>query len=183
MPGIAYYLSCFYRRNELLLRIGIFVNGATTAGAFGGLLAAGFTQIPEWGIQGNTIHIWRKIFFEGILTMLTGLGAMTLTPSEPSGCSFLTERQRFIAAERINQEYNETSDAGFTKCDIYRGILNINTMICGCCFMVRITDLFCRILGGSLPLTRCQFANIAVQSLSLFLPSILVALGYTSIRA
>jgi len=39
MPGIAFFISCFYKREELYLRIGIYVSGASLAGAFGGLLA------------------------------------------------------------------------------------------------------------------------------------------------
>jgi adenylosuccinate synthase len=37
--GLAFFISCFYKRNELLLRIGIYVSAASMAGAFGGLLA------------------------------------------------------------------------------------------------------------------------------------------------
>jgi MFS family permease len=49
MPGIAYTLSCFYRRRELLFRIGVFVSGASLSGAIGGLLATGLSSIPPMG--------------------------------------------------------------------------------------------------------------------------------------
>lgn len=39
MPGIAFYLSTFYKRRELYFRVGIFISAASIAGAFGGLLA------------------------------------------------------------------------------------------------------------------------------------------------
>jgi adenylosuccinate synthase len=39
--GLAFFITCFYKRNELLLRIGIYVSAASMAGAFGGLLATG----------------------------------------------------------------------------------------------------------------------------------------------
>ncbi|KAI4633647.1 hypothetical protein J4E80_001013 [Alternaria sp. BMP 0032] len=39
MPGLAFFITCFYKRNELLFRIGIYVSAASMAGAFGGLLA------------------------------------------------------------------------------------------------------------------------------------------------
>jgi len=41
MPGLAFFITCFYKRNELLFRIGIYVSAASMAGAFGGLLATG----------------------------------------------------------------------------------------------------------------------------------------------
>ena len=47
MPGITYYLSTWYKRHELALRIGIFVSAASMSGAFGGLLATAFLSIPQ----------------------------------------------------------------------------------------------------------------------------------------
>lgn len=47
MPGITYYLSTWYKRHELALRIGIFVSAASLSGAFGGLLATAFLSIPQ----------------------------------------------------------------------------------------------------------------------------------------
>lgn len=163
MPGIAFYLACFYRRTELLLRIGLFINGACLSGAFGGLLAAGLSQIPRWGFDSTPIHTWRNIFFfEGLITVLIGVLCMYLMPSTPLDCTFLSERDRYIAAERMNQEYQEVEKKRVSGRDIYRGIFNVNTIICGFCFAL---------------------ANIAVQSLALFMPTILVTLGYTSLKA
>jgi len=165
MPGISYFLTCFYRRSELLLRIGWFVNGACLAGAFGGLFAAGLGQIPRWGVGNVPIHTWRNIFFfEGILTVVIGLVVMYFLPSTPMDCKSLSDRHRLIAAERINREYNDTRTKGhhITKKDVYRGIFNINNIIYGFSFM---------------------FANVAVQSLALFMPTILAAIGYRAIKA
>ena len=36
MPGIAFFLSSFYKRRELYFRVGIYVSAASMAGAFGG---------------------------------------------------------------------------------------------------------------------------------------------------
>jgi MFS family permease len=52
MPGIAFFLSCYYKRGELFLRIGIFVAASALAGAFGGLLAAGLTWVKP-GFEPN----------------------------------------------------------------------------------------------------------------------------------
>ncbi|KAH8589341.1 major facilitator superfamily domain-containing protein [Bisporella sp. PMI_857] len=162
MPGISYYLSCFYRRHELLLRIGFFVTGASLAGAFGGLLAAGLTQIPEWGVKGSRIHDWRNIFFfEGLFTLLVaGLGIMIL-PSRPDQCKFLDPRDRYIALERINREHKESADEKIRPYHVRRAILNINNLICGLGFFM---------------------INVSVQSFSLFLPTILNALGWTALK-
>jgi hypothetical protein len=47
------YLSHFYKRTELALRIGIFYTAASLSGAFGGLLARGLNAIgPAGGLEG-----------------------------------------------------------------------------------------------------------------------------------
>ncbi|KAL2068974.1 hypothetical protein VTL71DRAFT_15312 [Oculimacula yallundae] len=162
MPGIAYYLSCFYKRNELLFRMGIYITGASLAGAFGGLLAAGLTQIPEWGTNSRKIHDWRNIFFfEGLFTLIfSGIG-MLILPSTPDKCKFLNTRDRYIALERINREHKESANEPTTPHHIKRAIFNINNLICALGFFS---------------------INVSVQSFSLFLPTILVNLGWKALK-
>ena len=56
--GIILYLSMFYKRHELMFRLGIFYCAAPLSGAFGGLLATGLAQINFHGYNG-----WPWIFF------------------------------------------------------------------------------------------------------------------------
>ena len=58
MPGLVYYMSRWYRRNELTFRISLFIVSASLAGAFGGLLASAILKIPHMG----WLHSWRMIF-------------------------------------------------------------------------------------------------------------------------
>lgn len=53
--GIILYLSMFYKRHQLMFRLGIFYCAAPLSGAFGGLLATGLAQIDYHGYDG-----WRK---------------------------------------------------------------------------------------------------------------------------
>ena len=163
MPGIAYYLSCFYKRHELLLRVGFFITGATMAGAFGGLLAAGLTNIPRWGTEARPLYTWRNIFFfEGLLTLIVASLAITILPSRPDQCRFLTPSDRAIALERINREHKETANERIRLRHVIRAVCNINNNLCALGFF---------------------FINISVQSFSLFMPTILNALGWTAIRS
>lgn len=66
LPGIAYYLSRWYRKAELGFRLALYIVMAPLAGAFGGLLASGILKLPPMG----RIHTWQQLFvIEGIITM------------------------------------------------------------------------------------------------------------------
>lgn len=58
LPGIAYYLSRWYRRRELALRLAMYVVMAPLAGAFGSLLASAILKLDSVG----SLHTWRMIF-------------------------------------------------------------------------------------------------------------------------
>ena len=66
MPGIAYYLSRWYRRAELTFRLSLYIVMAPMAGAFGGLLASAILTLDHVG----SLTGWRMIFgIEGIITI------------------------------------------------------------------------------------------------------------------
>ncbi|KAI1337482.1 MFS general substrate transporter [Xylariaceae sp. FL0016] len=163
MPGIAFFLSSFYKREELYFRVGIYVSAASIAGAFGGLLAAGFSQIPEFGVAGARLHTWRNIFFfEGIITMAVSLLAPIVLPQSPESSKYLTDREKWIAAERLRLEHKAQSNEKVQPRHIKRALLNINNYVCA---------------GGFF------FINVTVQGLSVFLPTILKELGWQSLEA
>lgn len=163
MPGMTFYLSTFYKRNELLFRVGIFVSAASMAGAFGGLLATGLSRIPAWGVAAMRIHTWRNIFFfEGLLTIVVGLLAPVWLPSSPSTCRFLTDRERAIAAERLRREHRAQPDEKLTLEHVRRAVMCIHNYTCAFGFFL---------------------INITVQGLSVFLPTILRDLGWTDTKA
>lgn len=163
MPGMAFFLSCFYKRNELLFRIGIYVSAASIAGAFGGLLATGLSRIPEWGVAAMRIATWRNIFFfEGLVTILVGLLAPIWMPTDPSTAYFLTERERRIAAERLIREHKADPAQNVTVADLKSAIFCIHNYTCALGFFL---------------------INITVQGLSVFMPTILEDLGWTNTRA
>ncbi|KAK3343441.1 major facilitator superfamily domain-containing protein [Lasiosphaeria hispida] len=163
MPGMAFFLSCFYKRNELLFRIGIYVSAASIAGAFGGLLATGLSLIPPWGVASMRIHTWRNIFFfEGIITIIIGLAAPIWMPTAPKDAWFLNERERRIATERLLREHRASPDEKVTWADVKRAVFCIHNYTCAMCFFL---------------------INITVQGLSVFLPTILADLGWSNTKA
>jgi len=58
LPGIAYYMSRWYRRSELTFRLSLYIVMAPLAGAFGGLLASAILKLPNFG----RFTSWEMIF-------------------------------------------------------------------------------------------------------------------------
>jgi MFS family permease len=52
LGGMIIYLAMFYRRHQLMVRIGLFYCAAPLSGAIGGLLATGLSQITAPGYNG-----------------------------------------------------------------------------------------------------------------------------------
>jgi MFS family permease len=48
-PGVTWYITLWYRRHECGFRMAIFFSAATLAGAFGGLLARGISELINTG--------------------------------------------------------------------------------------------------------------------------------------
>ena len=66
LGGMILYLSMFYRRHQLLTRMGLFYCAAPLSGAFGGLLATGLAKIRH-----NGLNSWPWIFIvEGAITIV-----------------------------------------------------------------------------------------------------------------
>ncbi|KAI8640259.1 major facilitator superfamily domain-containing protein [Parasitella parasitica] len=159
MPGISYMLSTFYRRHELVTRVGIYASFASLAGAFGGLLAIGFSKIPPWGIM----HTWRNIFFfEGVLTFAAGVACYFVLPDSPESATFLTEEEKHVACMRIRLETLTHEQSKLKHVHFVLGIKNWNIV-----FMS--VGLFCSLL--------------CMNSIALFMPSLLASMGFDSVKS
>ncbi|KAF4618967.1 hypothetical protein D9613_010077 [Agrocybe pediades] len=98
-PVITIYLSFFYTRYELGLRLAMWFGFSTVAGAFGGLIAFGVQHIQ------SSVADWRLLFvIEGVPTVILGIATYFLLPNRPESTTYLTERERQIAIERMNRD-------------------------------------------------------------------------------
>lgn len=94
--------------------------------------------------------------------MVLALASYSYLFNTPNDCIFLTPRERFISMERIRRDNQEDAAEKTKRKHIKRGILNINNIICALGFF---------------------FINVSAQSFSLFIPTILLAMGWTSTKA
>lgn len=105
-PGMAIYLTFFYTKRELALRIGYLFVSAALAGACGGLLAFGIGHMQ--GVAGKNGWRWIMIL-EGIPTFFLGIAVWWILPDNPQTAYFLNPKQRLLASARL------TRQTGYTK--------------------------------------------------------------------
>ena len=98
-PGVAFYLSSWYKRYELASRFSIYYTATAVSGAFSGLLAGLITQHLDGkrGIAG-----WQWLFIiEGVGSSFLGCFTWYFMPDWPSTTKFLSPEERLLAAQRL----------------------------------------------------------------------------------
>ena len=106
--AVIFLLSCWYKRNELPVRIAIFYSGYTLSSAFGGLIGAGIIGNME-GVGGY--RSWRWLFIiEGAATVVCALPAYFILPNYPSTTKWLSEQERALAIWRLASEADGEED-------------------------------------------------------------------------
>ncbi|KAH6635977.1 major facilitator superfamily domain-containing protein [Chaetomium tenue] len=100
-PGVAYYLTNWYKREEIQLRQAMFFSAASVAGAFSGLLAFAIGKMDEVG----GLHGWQWIFIlEGIATVIVAAIAFFALFDFPETATFLTEEERAFVIYRLKYQ-------------------------------------------------------------------------------
>lgn len=118
-PGMNLYLTFFYTKNELAMRVGYLFVSAAIAGALGGLLAFGIGNMD--GVQGMSGWRWIMII-EGIPTVLLGIAIFFLLPNDVETAYFLNEEEKTLMTIRRGRAYgNTTSAQEFSKEDMLKG--------------------------------------------------------------
>jgi MFS family permease len=94
-PGIPYLLSFFYTRQEIGLRIGMFLSAAPLATCFAGALAYGITS------SHLALASWRFVFIvEAIPAIVLAVVSYFFLPDCPENARFLTEEEKAVARAR-----------------------------------------------------------------------------------
>ncbi|KAH6909283.1 high-affinity nicotinic acid transporter [Coprinopsis sp. MPI-PUGE-AT-0042] len=106
-PGVTWYITLWYRRHECGFRMAIFFSAATLAGAFGGLLARGISEMRDiGGLSG-----WAWIFIlEGIVTIIVAFFAKKVIHDSPETATFLTEEERKEVVLRLKLDRTSLAD-------------------------------------------------------------------------
>jgi MFS family permease len=171
-PGVPFYLSFFFRRNELAFRTGLFISASPLSASFAGALAYLITKIGEHG----PLSPWRLLFLlEGFPSVLIAVWAWDFIPDGPGLAKWLSPRQRQVAVLRLRQEkddddennsYEKHHDVPKTHRINFQEVLQ--TLKDPKCYLTA-SMFFC--------------CNVAFSSMPVFLPTIIRDMGYKSVTA
>ncbi|KAI0148527.1 major facilitator superfamily domain-containing protein [Xylariaceae sp. FL1272] len=107
-PGLNVYLTFFYTKRELAMRVGYLFVSAAVAGALGGLLAYGIGHLD--GVSGMSGWRWIMII-EGIPSILLGFVVYFLLPNDVDHAYFLSAEEKKLIHSRMRRYYGGTESA------------------------------------------------------------------------
>ncbi|KAG9686416.1 MFS general substrate transporter, partial [Aureobasidium melanogenum] len=158
-PGVVFYLSMWYKREERTYRVALFFSAASLAGAFGGILAYGIGFMK--GIAG--LNGWAWIFIiEGIATVLIGVAAYWFIVDWPSKSTFLAPDEKAFVTARLKADSDASNSEQFEWSEVWKAFKDPKVW------------LYC---------AHFHTLSLPLYTLSLFLPSIIKSLGYTASSA
>ncbi|KAF8309891.1 MFS general substrate transporter, partial [Clavulina sp. PMI_390] len=152
-PGIVYYLSCFYKPNELGFRLAVWFGSATFEVAlFGGMLAAGFADAR--GAGGKAGWCWIFII-AGLITVGAGGASFIAIQDSPANAPLFKEEERVLMMARMKEVEPATKE----ESPIAAAFKDWRTYVGSLCFA-----------GAMCP----------AYALTNYVPSVITMLNYTS---
>ncbi|KZP07792.1 MFS general substrate transporter [Athelia psychrophila] len=158
-PGIVLYLSGFYTRKELSMRVALFFSAASLSGAFSGLLAAGIENMD--GLGGKPGWAWIFIL-EGLFSFLVGILSFFVIASTPRDSKFLSAAQKDVIMRRLEKDRPSLATHDhFSGKEILRSMTSPHVLIVFVMFFMNGCTLF---------------------GLALFLPTIVNTFGFSTTK-
>ncbi|CAH0001454.1 unnamed protein product [Clonostachys byssicola] len=166
--GIPFYLSFFFKRDELAFRTAMFISAAPLATSFASSLAWVIVKCAEL----SPIAPWRLLFLiEGFPSVIAGVIAFRVIPDSPQTVSYFTKRERKVARLRLRGE-KPTPAKPDQKEDPGSGGSQ------GQALLAVFRDPVAWISAAMFFLS-----NMAYSSLPVFLPKILTEMGFNNLSA
>jgi MFS family permease len=171
--GIPFYLSFFFRREELALRVGLFIAAAPLATTFASSLA---WAIVRFGSH-TGIAPWRLLFLlEGFPACIIAVWAWFWIPDSPSTARWLTTREKKIATLRMRKE--ATANTASEKPGAHSNIPRHKRKF-------EWTEVINTLRDPKAYLTAGMFfcCNVAFSSMPVFLPTIVNSMGFSRLAS
>ncbi|KAI8852341.1 major facilitator superfamily domain-containing protein [Chytridium lagenaria] len=112
VPGISYYCSFWYRREELASRIALWFGGAGLATA----------SPPSSPMPSKLVS--RESSVSRCPTIFIGVLVYFVLPDEPLTAKFMTDRERHIAVNRLKLNAATRGEKHFEKSEIFKVLAN-----------------------------------------------------------
>ncbi|CAG9954692.1 unnamed protein product [Clonostachys rosea f. rosea IK726] len=159
-PGCALYLSFWYLKSELSLRIAAYAGMSAVSGVLSGLIAYGV------GLAKGKMAItaWQTLFIvEGLPTVVVGVLTLWILPGRPESerSHWFTEAEHEIILSRRNR-FTKNADTGINMEQVKNAFKDYRLY------------LFCLIYSG---------LSLSLAVAAVFLPTIVEDLGYHSVTA
>ncbi|GKU14419.1 unnamed protein product [Fusarium langsethiae] len=158
--GIPFYLSFFFKREELAFRTAIFISAAPLATTFASTLAWLIVKFASLG----PIAPWRLLFIiEGFPSVVASVVAWNVIPDSPQTASYLTKREKKVARLRLRSEQATSTSTSSKPSSGLKG-----------------RDVLAIFRDPVAWITATMFflTNMAYSSLPVFLPKILAEMGH-----
>ncbi|KAB8261851.1 major facilitator superfamily domain-containing protein [Aspergillus pseudonomiae] len=146
-PGLSIVVSMWYKRSEQPFRHGIWFQGITIAGIFGGLVAYGIGHV-------QSIAPWKAVFLIfGTITIVWAFILFYWLPDTPMNARFLGEDDRHKAVLRVQE--NMTG----IKNDEFKGYQFIEALCDLKCWAFVLIQISCSIPNGGVS----NFGSIIIE--------------------
>ncbi|EFY86176.1 putative nicotinamide mononucleotide permease [Metarhizium acridum CQMa 102] len=162
--GIPFYLSFFFKREELAFRTAMFISAAPLATSFASTLAYIIVKFASL----SPIAPWRLLFLlEGLPSVLAAVAAFTTIPDSPSSAPYLTQREKKVARLRLRRDHHPSHQSHKPASGL------------------RPRDLLLVFADPVAWLTSAMFflTNMAYSSLPVFLPKIMTEMGHDALTS
>ena len=172
-PGVAFYLTRWYTRQELQYRQALFYAAASTAGAFSGLLAFGIENMNGVGKLAG----WRWIFMiEGLLTIVVASCAYFFIHDYPDTAKFITEEEREFILRKLQTDSHQIPVAAGSNGATAATAASTRSKRSYVLAAIKDWQCWCHIFIHWSVVT-------TAYALSVFIPTIIKNMGYTSAHA
>ena len=168
-PGIPFYLSLFFKREELARRTGFFIAAAPLANSLAGGMA---WLILQFSSRTN-IDGWRLLFLvEGFPNIVLAVVAWHVIPDSPETIPWLNPRERNIASMRLQKIQKQHSASRINLRENSRSHLDWAKV------SSTLKDPKSYLVAAIL-----FSLNVAFSSLPVFLPTIVENMGFSPLSA
>jgi len=153
-PGIIFYLTFWYKKEEQAVRQSLFFTATSVAGATAGLIAGGLLRL------GGSLQGWQWVFVvEGIPSVLFGILTWFYLPDFPHTAKFLTAEERQLAHARLEKSVHASH---FSKKEFLKTITDLRVWLFAFLYVCVVNPL---------------------KAVTFFLPTLVQSFGYSGATA